>query len=422
MSEFDAGVERRAGTDWSRHDVPSMWRILEPQRTDAQWRQVAGWRRTAELASSHVGRLRSYREAVARAWSPERSPAARAYLTRLDHLIESVTRTAEVASANYTVLAATTGAIAASRDRLEKIHQEYVEMRHARETYERQRAELAAIGYHPWRPAPVTEAEVEQLNDRARNVMIALSGELTQARSQIRQPPTYNRRPSFDVANPDVYGESEPPSIPPIVPVPTGAQRSAKAPVTAAGLATPPGSGPVLTGASEPAMMTGSVRAYGLASSGPFIPAPSMNHELPVVPPQVVPPATGSRPVVTPPSVGSLMPGPLRTPAGEGSGPGRALPPGGVISGVPQVAGTAPARQVNPVGGVLGSPTVPTPAGRPSSSPPTPLGYPPAALGSDGQRSGPSRQWRTASGVPPVIHPPPEPRRADPGPAIGLDQ
>lgn len=471
MSEVGDGTGGYRGlTNWNLYDVPAMWRVLEPQRTDAQWRQVAGWRKTAELAQAHLGRLGIYRDALARVWPPERNAAARAYLTRLDHLIDSVAQTAEVASANYTVLAATAGTIAVARSRIETIHREYVEKRQALETYQRRVGELASIGYHPWQPAPVTEAEVERLNTRARTVMFALSGELASAQTQIRQPPTYGRRSGFDIANDDVYGSTRPPTIPPIVPAPAAGRvhtalvgsngQVERGPVVAPRMDL----GPVLGGVAGPVAATASTGNVALPRQSASPPLPdSPGSILPItamppaglgLPPVPRPsgPSTGTgRPIPIPQTTGPVKSGPPRPAAGELIGPGRALPPGGVIGGVAPVASRpTPIRQVNPVGGVI-SPGVVGPAGaapvsragttRPaaSSSLPaltSPVSGLPGRHGADpagGLRAGgvelagarpwdPDDPWQTENGVPPVVLPPAEPGRHDPGPAIGLDR
>jgi hypothetical protein len=114
------------------------------------------------------------------------------------------------------------------------------------------------------------------------------------------------------------------------------------------------------------------------------------------------------------------------------------MPPGGVIGGPPGAGlarpGTVtPMSTVNPAGGMIGG----QPAGRPSGagSPARVAGMtgsPDRMLGTPAGRSAarrdaeepvqhwdPDNPWATAEGVAPVVVPPAEPGRIDPGPAIG---
>ena len=86
MRETLSGAAARSATDWSAHDTPSMWRMLAPQQTEAHWRHVAGLRKLTELTATHMARLQVYRDNLAEAWPPEKSPAARTFIARLDYL------------------------------------------------------------------------------------------------------------------------------------------------------------------------------------------------------------------------------------------------------------------------------------------------------------------------------------------------
>jgi hypothetical protein len=121
------------------------------------------------------------------------------------------------------------------------------------------------------------------------------------------------------------------------------------------------------------------------------------------------------------PTTGSLMkPG-----TGGVAGVPRAMPPGGMIGGVPGAglgqpgAGASAARRINPVGGMIGG----------GGSGTTPMGG--AAGGHRGRgqsedenakRWDPDNPWETDEGVAPVVLPPRAVRRIDPGPAIGFDR
>ncbi|MFE9959543.1 hypothetical protein [Micromonospora sp. NPDC005299] len=454
---IERGSGRTSGlTDWRLMDVHSMWACLQDQDTTGQWKQVAGWRKVCDLALAHVSRLREYRRGLAEAWPPETNAAARAYLAELDQLIDQVQRTHDAAAANYDALAAATRAIGSTRAELKPLFDEYAEKVRRKRAYETVLADPKAVAGSrlPEKP-PVTDADLEELNVRARGLMTGLSGELQQAQVMLRQPPPRSV-PKVDenIQTSGIDGTT--PLIPPIVPVPMSVQKSSFAgrpSVTAAPTPMPQatGVGPILGG-------TGA----GLAPAPPLTVTP-----------------TPSTPANTPPAVGVTGPPPpvaggaksLPTPGfprggvARGGGersttpppPSRSVPSGGLIggpySGLNQpTSGTSP-RRVNPVGGVIGGGAAGTaPAGAAGSRPGTgrysqhanigglhPIGGSPSAtgtnsfgpLGRPARKSGdeikgldwdPNDPWKTDEGVPPVVRAPEEEGPIDPGPAIGFDR
>lgn len=443
-------------TNWYLHDVPTMWTMLRDQQTDNHWTHVSGWRKTSELTSTHLWRLEEYRDKLAEAWPPEKNPAAAAYLSRLNYLIESVRQTHDVAAANYTTLAGATAAIGTGRIELKKVYDEYVAKQQEKKDYE-DRVAFDAASQLPGTTQgdpPVTDADLERLNDKARGIMYALSSELSQAQAEIKQPPPYTPVGAKDPGDPDVYGESAPPPvIPPIVPVPA-AGRSAPATTSASGTQVvpapvAPGAGPVLGGA------------------GPLAPPAPVNPVSPGVITPAPPPASGpgggilpglpagpgmlrgsggirgASPIAAPvnPATGSV----IKPGAGGAAGAPRAMPVGGLIGGAPGAglgqpgAGAASARRINPIGGVIGGAGAGTTpmggAGQRSGagagrSPLGSAGQPFGTAQSDraglrrdddsGHRWDPDNPWETDEGVAPVVLPPREAGRIDPGPAIGF--
>src|SRR5438552_4053128 len=81
-------------TAWENCDVPQMAGYLN-EHLGAAWAQARAWFDTASMAASYAAALWRFRENLATVWPPERSPAARAYLARLDSLIASVDDTAD---------------------------------------------------------------------------------------------------------------------------------------------------------------------------------------------------------------------------------------------------------------------------------------------------------------------------------------
>lgn len=445
-------------TDWRHMDVNSMWAVIGDHDTEAHWRQVSGWRRTSELASSHLSRLREYRAGLAQAWPPERSAAARRYLVELDQLIAMVQGTHEAAVANYTALAAATTAISCTRVALRKLHEQYSEKLWLKQTYEA--SLVPPPGHrgpvHVTERPPVTDAELEHLNSQARTLMYGLSTELQQAQAMLKPPPPPPPRHIRQTGNPDVYGLGPAPVIPPITPVPLptidaktrpGRRTS---PVQQASPSTSSGSGPALSGAEN------SLPSGVMDSHSPRNPS--------VLPPESVigsdtrslqPPASSypSRPPLGTGGTGLIVPSP-RTSSGSTPPAPRPTPSNGLIDTPPGIglgpmapgsATTAP-RRPHPIGGVISGGAGVIPGGgitsRPAShrepargqkvgidthgepaSTANPSGVSRRRHGEeDGSSWDPDNPWRPTQGVPPVIQPSVAYGPIDPGPAIGLNR
>ncbi|HEY3008145.1 MAG TPA: hypothetical protein VGJ63_08805 [Micromonosporaceae bacterium] len=453
-----------AGTNWSAHDVPYMWAMVAGQQTDAHWQHVAGWRRTAELAGQHTATLQAYRDRLAEAWPPERSAASRTYVAQLDYLIGHVQATYDAANANYTAFAAATGGLSTTRYELEKIYNEYAANQQKIAQYQ---ADLAAYEdknvveklFSSKPTNPVSGQQQEALTWRARSLMYDLSGTLVEATAQIKSPPAY--QPPRPIDSPESRttaggsgspSGSHPPFVPPIVPVQFEQSASRSAP-SAPPVARPPRpTGPTLVGASPVTTLPG---PSSMAPAAPAAPGPA-----PLPPGGVI---GALIPPTLPPKIiapGVIIGSSAATKPGTGGASrqvgARPLPPGGVIGGRPGTAIGEPAagtgtRTVNPTGGVIGQ-TSPgrgggveargTTAGRSAGgvsaigqAGKSTSGRGGSASGGPGvvgastrgrrpesepeQRWDPDNPWETDEGVPPVVLPPAEPGRHDPGPAIG---
>ncbi|HEX7744307.1 MAG TPA: hypothetical protein VF462_03450, partial [Micromonosporaceae bacterium] len=392
MLDSGGGGGYTGGTNWYSHDVPSMWTMLESQKTDEHWRHVSGWRKTFELTSTHLLRLTEYRDKLAEAWPPKPGTAAEAYVTQLDGLIDHVQRTYDVAVANYAAAGGAIGAISTARYELKQVYDEYVAKAEQKQDYDDLVASQAAsqLPGTTLPPPPVTDTDLERLNAKARSIMYALSSELVEAQVRLQQPPpTASGKHADEPPGPSTSGAGgfAPPVIPPIVPVggaltdtgrpilgaPSsgatiaaggdaasgfGVEGVAAAPVSAP---TAPAVGPVLGGAGTIAAPTAPVAPAVITPTSPPVPGGSgigLTPILPVAP--GVTPSTGGLP--RPGGIGSRLPA---TPgAGSAVKPGgltgpRAMPPGGLIGGTPGAslgrpnAGQA-VRRINPVGGVIG--------------------------------------------------------------------
>jgi hypothetical protein len=528
MLDHDGGGGHTGGTDWYGHDVPSMWSMLESQKTDEHWTHVSGWRKTFELTSTHLSRLKEYRDKLAEAWPPKPGTAAEAYVTRLDGLIDHVQQTYDVAVANYAAAGGAIGAISTSRNELKQVYDEYVAKAQQKQEYEDLVASQAAsqLPGTTLPPPPVTDADIERLNAKARSIMYGLSGELVQAQVRLQQPPppatptptpTKVERGSIDS---DAYGGGRtPPVIPPIVPVP----RSSSSASVGSGIDLGGSSGPDMEAIRAQPAPGPSAPVVGpvLGGAGPIAPPAA-----PVAPAVITPstPPAGSGIGLTPflpvapgttpragshPRAGGIggLPGSSTTPpAGSTAKPGglpgpRPMPPGGLIGGTPGAGFAQPAPgqarpRINPIGGVIGGGGGTPPSGaaprpvngsgaRPISGV-TAVGGPAhrsvaaggrgstqlpiasggrarliGAVGSGGpasdalgrgsptgiatsgaqphgaaaaaqpkvhrdeeraRRWDPDNPWETDEGVAPIVTPPREAGRIDPGPAIGFDR
>ncbi|SBT51852.1 hypothetical protein GA0070611_5374 [Micromonospora auratinigra] len=435
-----------------------MWACLQDQDTTGQWKQVAGWRKVCDLALAHLGRLREYRRGLAEAWPPETNAAARAYIGELDQLIDRVQRTHDAAAANYDALAAAARAIGSTRTELKPLYDEYLAKYRQKLAYEATAADPKAVaGSRLPATNPVTDADLQQLNDRARGLMSGLSGELQQAQAMLRQPPLQKSWPARDQPKTEPTEVPQPPTIPPIVavPLPSGGPSARVSPAKVVGepatLPSPPGVGPILggTGTLTPTSpnvgLTPPSISQPISGSAPTLPGLSTPPS-PYIPPS---PYTGS----SEPARGLAAEGGKAVPNGSA----RPTLPGGLIGGGPgggigQSGGSLPPRRANPVGGVIGGGGAGTaPTGAAGSRPNarrsqatslhglSPLGGSPG-MGGPGTAGSPmkagrderghhTRQpwdpdhpWETDEGVPPVVRPPDERGPIDPGPAIGFDR
>ena len=66
------------GTNWAGKSVRDMWQAMANQQTDNHWTLLSGWRKSYELTLQHMSAVRSYRDNLATAWPPEKSPASAA--------------------------------------------------------------------------------------------------------------------------------------------------------------------------------------------------------------------------------------------------------------------------------------------------------------------------------------------------------
>lgn len=444
------------GTDWSAMDVVAMWQAIENQDTNPHWQMLSGWRKSYELTLQHLAQVKNYRDNLATAWPPGKSPASAAYLTRLDQLIESLQATYDAAVANYGAFSGATAALATSRSELKKIYDAYV-ANQAKLADFRAKASRPVGGKALAPPAkpPVTDAQQEQLNNQARAIMYGLSSEIIQARSTLTTPKIYDPVAVRGGSGNDVGGSDYvAPPIPPTVPLHPGAGPTSvtsqpstahSAPPTGQPLTMPPASGGqpgLVLGGVSPSIVSTPPAPTGVApppSTGVGLAPGSVIAPTPVLP---ATPAGSAPPGIKPPIATGQVRGGMGTMGGDSpprpgttattSGGSRVFGPGAVIGGVPIVGvnqpstGTRTTQRINPIGGIINpvSGTTSGPSGRTT-------GHWGQRFGGIGQRSSehpdrsnphpwdPDNPWKTTEGVLPVVLPPGQ-QRVDPGPAIGL--
>jgi DNA repair exonuclease SbcCD ATPase subunit len=125
MPHYDGGGAGDSKDRFYYMDVSNMWDMLQYHDSAPHQQALKGWRQSYELVLMHKTQVEKYKEKLITAWPPERSKASRAYVERLDHLIESLHETFEAAIANYTAYSTAIAAVDDAKRKLETIRQEH---------------------------------------------------------------------------------------------------------------------------------------------------------------------------------------------------------------------------------------------------------------------------------------------------------
>src|SRR5690349_13469994 len=194
------------GTPWESMTLDKMQELIQNPSTDAHWRLVSAWQRSAELLNEHRFQVLQYRENLATAWPPEKSAASAAYLERLDQLINSLTETYEASIINRTAFSGVTGSIYQAQVQMNRIYQEYQTNKAVSAAPERQ----------------------EALRIQAVKLLSGVSNDLAEGQLHIVTPPAYQPgRVSEDDPQPVATTTSHvPPPLPPVT------RRASTAPTT----------------------------------------------------------------------------------------------------------------------------------------------------------------------------------------------
>ncbi|GAA1787757.1 hypothetical protein HC028_12935 [Planosporangium flavigriseum] len=454
-------------TDWRAYDIEAMHNLVQSVGDDqisTSWDQVRAWQKTHELLDDHTSTIRYYRQGLVDRWPPDKSPAAAAFITYVDELIDSLQKASADAKVNERVLGDLTHEVTRARDEVRAAYQEHA-------------ANQAKLDASPPRPRPVPSrypvptpspappavppGRQEELTQRARDAMVQLSGVALRSSSQMKVPEPYT--PPGKTTQHDGEHIDPPAAVmmtPPVIPAPrTSASQAALAAAQVPSAPFPTGysgdGAPVLTGGTptlpQPPTVTPNPPTGLPSTGGPgVVPLPGI----------VGPLGAGGGKTSTKgpglPKVGPLGGGTAHGPAGplpgiapevhgSGAAPARPLPPGGVIGGPPAMGEASPggagggragaAPRVNPVGGVLGqgAPTAGQRGGpaRTHAASGTVAGQP--VVGGQRRTNGerdrdlrhwdPDDPWAMEHGVSPVLEPGREPTSHEPGPGvIGIDR
>jgi len=422
------------GTPWESMTLDLMQRLIQNPDIEAHWQLVEAWNKSAQLLGDHLWQMQEYRSNLAAVWPPQKSPAAAAYLDRLDELISNVNETYEASIANHRAFSVVTGSIGQAQAKMQMIYQEY-------------QTNKAALPLQGGTPSVALQRQ-EELRLQAVKLLSSVSTDLAEAQSQIVKPAQYKTiTERGDAATPVTGDHHVAPPIPPIVPRPAAHRTPSTSARSTTILPTPgvDGSQPglILGGVAQPTVLSPSVirsnpidPAFPGGTSGPLsipvLPPPSAGI-FPAIGSPIPPSRPGTRPDGGMPREGTTRPG-----ASIPEGTTRATTPSGFFGGVP-AAGSAQsrsrrttARRINPVGGVIGEGGRALGSRRGVGISGSEAGEHPTGLyGSGaGRRPGPRHDddrprwdpenpWEIAEGVDPIVLPPRE-RPIDPGPVIGL--
>jgi hypothetical protein len=441
------------GTPWTAYDIPTLWAMVKDQDTNGMWKQVTGWQNSADLTSLHLSNLTEYRDQLVGAWPPERSQASAAYVAELDKLITSVQQTHDVASKNYSAMTSIALAAGDAKYKLKPIYDEYVANKTKLDDYNAlvaaDNSDATAMPTVAPGPPPIAPGRQDELTTKAQGIMANIGSEISLAAGTIKPPAPYVPPvpkiddPTGNAGGGISTGGSGPVLVPPVVPPVVAAPHSTIA--TPTHFSTPP-TGPTPSPSTLPSGIGQGPILGGLTPTPTLPPTTILTPPIPgPMPPVTMTPGPlpptgligGPAPYGLPPTggptgvIGGLPTsgaGPLKTFGTPATAGARAMPAGNVIGGPPgsgfaqPARGLRPASRINPPGGVIGGQQAAGgTAGGAGNRPYAPMNRSGHPHNEDGGvlHWDPDNPWETEEGVAPVVLPPPEAGRVDPGPAIG---
>jgi hypothetical protein len=385
MLEADGGG---GGTDWWSLDMETIHTFSQSPDIDAQYQIVDGWQKSAQLVSDHMSQVQEFHDALATAWPPSKSSAAKTYLDRLTGLIKNLNETYEAALANHDALASATLSLSMAKTQMAQVYSQWDTNNKTLAVFNQQlvQKKQSSSGQPSPSPSgeeppPVTASQQEALRQQAITLMSGVSTDLAQAQLKVVRPTPYTPEFTFDkTTNSPATSATNVPVLPPIVPT---SHSTSIGSASSGGSYSPSRGSTTLPNASGSNPATGNSSFPGSTTGNPGLVLGGAN------PPSALPPtSTGlnqitnlpsngsiTNPGVLPPSTGSFFPGgPPPSSTGnlpnEGSsykpigglpeGGLKAMPPGGIIGRTPVGGLGEPGaarfgtQRVNPVGGVIG--------------------------------------------------------------------
>lgn len=423
--------------------VPDFWDMVRYHDNTPHQKALKGWRQTYELVLIHRTQVEKYKEKLMTAWPPKSSAAARAYVERLDHLIENLTETYEAAIANYSAYSTAISAMDDAKRKVEAIYQEHTNntialAEHEEALRDRPRAYGKGMAPPPPPPSPIAAGRQEELRAEAAKLMTGVSAELATAQMSFVTPKPYTPLRAVTDNSEAIGSGNISPVLPSLSTFPGRTTATTQAPrpsnsgtgsknisteISRERAARPglqplprqtPIQGPILGGTKQaptPSPIT------GIPSTSPLPLTPNAGSTDPLhltsphstQPPTTLPrnPTTSNTPMGSIPS----STGTRGNPSLHGGIIGGNSPINGAPSGRSGQTGTSArsAQRINPIGGLIGQDAVARPGQRSTSR------------SDDETRSqhwDPDNPWETESGIAPVLLPPAE-QRINPGPTIG---
>src|SRR2546421_7641735 len=182
-------------TPWEGHPVPDLAGYLSEDLGPA-WTQVRAWYGTADLAAAYLVALRRVHDSLVKVWPPDRSPAAKVYLARLDSMIASVDDVRDAAAGNGEALSGVLGTLEGARPQMDRWLAEW----------RRNEGAASAASQQPEYWAPDQPWQVE-LNQKAQQHMRETDNPVFAYQSRMRVPPSWDPNPGVIYDDPgDLLG------------------------------------------------------------------------------------------------------------------------------------------------------------------------------------------------------------------------
>jgi hypothetical protein len=413
-----------ATRDYREWKLPQLWEMVSGDAGSIAVRHLNTWEHQAAMVDAQRTRLRELRTELEAKWPPDKSEAAAAFVGRIKDMIQAMDDTVTASTTIRNGLKLVVEAIDRARRELRPLLDQYHDRDAAWRAFNQRPMPLVGKGLPPSSPGAMEQARAwrqAQLDERARDSMMATDAKVTEANQQIRtELPKYSRiDEAVETLGPQgpeqglgarSGGSSSGVDARPVPLVPP--------PIFDPPPPLPAGSGPVLAGGPSAPGGLGAIPGTGTGTTG-------------------VSPSGTNGGVLAPPGINSWS---VRTGSGQ-----TVMRPGGVIGEPPATnartsalhpggmfGGVAPGGQARPARRSTAHEAVGRVLGEPHDSSPHPVtgigGWRDSQYDEYARRRrrptepDPDNPWAVVEGVPAVLDAPAEPvHTAGPG-VIGLDR